>query len=193
MKLLPKKLAEMIGNAAERAKNRVLDQMALALLRNAVPWTTYAYNGAQRGGTGAGMTFSPGRLGVADIKFDFAAIAADRSANSLAALASTDILQAVGVKAGTWVPMVAVDTTTAEGAAATVSVGDGADDNGFVDALSINATGYGSSLITTAYSLATAGGKIYTADDTIDVLLNSNSIDVAVVHLIVPMIDLRPV
>lgn len=188
--LIQKALAETFG----RMGTKIADSVARAFLRNAVPWATYVYNGGIRNGTGSGPTYSPGpRLSVTEVKFDFAAIAADRIANSLAALAATDVLQAVGVKAGIWVPMCSLQTVTVEGAAATVDIGDGTSTAGYIDDANLNAAGWASSLITTAFSLATAGGKIYTVDDTIDLLVNTNATDVAVANLMVVMVDLRKV
>lgn len=165
--------------------------LALAAMFGAALMATYNYKGGYSAGTNRGMQAQPGSFNVVDIKLDFAAIAAARSAAGQAALAATDVMEVVPVRAGTWVPAVFVDCTTAEGAAATIDVGDGAAANGFLDDFSLNAVAWGSSLITTSYSLATAGGKLYTADDTIDVLVNSNNVDVAVMHLVIPMVDMR--
>jgi len=154
-------------------------------------WATYNYKGGYVAGTNTGMPSTTGLFNVVDIKLDFAAIAAARSAAGQTALAAADILELVGVKAATWVPAVFVQTITAEGETATVHVGDGADPDGFITVGDVNAVGWLSSLITTAYSLATAGGKIYTADDTIDMTLNTAAFNVAVLHLLAPMVDLR--
>lgn len=164
---------------------------AREFLKDAVPWVTYGYKGAVFGGTAAGMTYNPVGFAVAEVKLDFPAIALARAAAGQVALAATDILEVVGVKAGTWVPMVAAQVVTAEGEAATIGVGDGTTPSGFISAGDANALGWLHSLVTTTYSLATAGGKLYTADDTIDVLLNTAAFNVAVIHLFVPMVDLR--
>lgn len=152
---------------------------------------TYNYKGGTLGGTAEGMVYSPERNGVAKIKLDFAAIAAARVAAGQAAIAAADVLQVVGVKAGTYVPYVALQVVTAEGATGTVDVGDGDDTDGFLNNTDINAVGRTASLVTTAYSVAVGGGKWYNADDTIDVVVNDNDTAVAVCYLFVPMQDLR--
>ncbi|MND01490.1 hypothetical protein D3C83_205030 [compost metagenome] len=46
-------------------------------------------------------------------------------------------------------------------------------------------------MATTAYSVAVGGGKLYTADDTLDILLLTAAYNVGALHLFVPMVDLR--
>jgi len=156
-------------------------------------FVTYNYKGGVSGGTATGPTSTPGVFAVNDIKLDFAAIAAARSAAGQAALGAADVMELFGVRAGIWVPAAFVQVTKAEGAAATGQLGDGTDPDGFIATatLNLNTAGWSSSLITTAYSLATAGGKLYTADDTVDLTLDSASIDVAVAQLFVVTVDLR--
>lgn len=162
-------------------------------MRAAVPWATYNYKGGVLAGTATGPTYSEGKLTVAEVKLDFAAIAAARVAAGAAAIAATDILQFVGVPAGTYVPMVGAQTSTVEGAVATVSIGDGTDDDGFLSLFDLNALGRTGSLATTAFSVAVGGGKWYNADDTIDCLVNNNAVDVAVLSLYVSQVDLRKI
>lgn len=166
---------------------------AAALMRSAVPWAEYNYKGGVVNGGGSGPTYNSSPLSIVEVKFDMDAIADERVANNRTAIAAADVLNAVGVKAGTWVPMVALQVVTAEGAAATADVGDGSTAAGFISNADLNVVGWTSSLITTTYSLATAGGKLYTADDTIDLVIDSNNVDAAVFHLFVPMFDLRKV
>lgn len=160
-------------------------------MRAAVPWATYNYKGGSLAGTATGPTYSEGKLTVAEVKLDFAVIAAARVASGAAAIAATDVLQFVGVPAGTYVPMVGAQTSTVEGAVATVDIGDGNSAAGFLDDFNLNALGRTGSLITTAYSVAVGGGVFYNVDDTIDCLVNNNAVDVAVLSLFVSQVDLR--
>lgn len=157
----------------------------------AFSFATYNYTGGWPGGTNAGMVPTPNLFGVVEIKLDFAAIAAARTAAGQAALASTDVLQVLPVLANTWVQMVSVEVTTAEGATATADIGDGTATAGYISGANLNALGHTGSLATSSLSVAVGGGKIYTVDDTIDVLLNNNAIDVAVMRLRAVMVDLR--
>jgi len=152
----------------------------------------YNYKGGFLGSSSSGPTGAqPGAFSVNVVELNFATIAAARTAAGQAALASADVLNLFGVENGIWVPMTAMQVTTAEGATATCGIGDGTTPAGFQSASDLNATGWTSSLITTTYSLATAGGKIYAATDTIDMTLNHNSIDTAVARVIAVMVDLR--
>jgi hypothetical protein len=154
-------------------------------------FATYNYKGGYVGGSNTGPVSTPGVFSVSDIKLDFAAIAAARVAAGQAAIGAADVLELFGVRSGIWVPAVFAQTTKVEGAAATGDLGDGATAAGFISNHDMNALGFSSSLITTTYSLATAGGKLYTADDTIDLVVDSASVDVAVVQLFVLMVDIR--
>lgn len=152
---------------------------------------TYNYKGGVVSGTAAGSASNPGGFGVGVIELDFVAIAAARVAAGQTAITTADVLQVFTVRAGTWVPAVFVRPTTAEGATMTIDVGDGTDGAGYINNGDINATTMLSSLITTTYSLATAGGKYYAAADTIDVIPNNASPATAVIELIVVTVDLR--
>jgi hypothetical protein len=153
---------------------------------------TYTYLGGYSAGTNK---YAPGGMAgvfsVVDIKLDFAAIAAARSAAGQAALGAADVMELIKVPAGTWVPACFIQSVTAEGATATVQLGDGADANGFIDSSSINAVAWYSSLATTAYSVAVGGGKLYSSEDTIDLTLDHASIDTAVIHIFAALVDLR--
>lgn len=153
-------------------------------------YATYNYKGGVSAGVAGGVVNSPGVVNVVDIIFDFAKIAAARVAAGQAALAATDVLQVITVQAGYFVPACFLQTLTAEGAAGTVSMGDVATAAGFINAHDLNTVGWSSSLITTAYSLATAGGKLYTAADTINLTINTNAIDVARARMIAVVVDL---
>lgn len=129
-----------------------------------------------------------------EVVLDFAKIAAARVAASAAALASADILEIIPIPAKTLVMRVGADVTTAEGATATMHIGDGSDADGFMVGVNLN------SVASTAMNLALtegapntitgySNGKYYAAADTIDVTLNHNSIDAAVVRVWALVID----
>lgn len=164
---------------------------ALAALPFIGPMATYNYKGGVNAGTAAGQIPTPGAFSVVDIKLDFAAIKTDRANKSQTALAAADVLELIPVRAGTWVPAAFMQTTTVEGAAATFDLGDGATAAGFISNHDGNAIGWSSNLITTTYSVATAGGKLYTADDTVDVIVDNNNVDVAVLQVFAILVDLR--
>ena len=186
-KLLSKALAAFgLGLAAGGTPQ----QIAAAMLPG-VHYATYNYKGGVSGGQAAGLVQQPGMFTVVDVQFDFAKIAAARSAAGQAALGAADVLEVVTVLAGTWVPAVFMQTVKVEGAAATFDAGDGATAAGYISNHDGNALGWSSNLITTTYSVATAGGKLYTADDTIDIVVDSASVDVAQLRLIVVAVDLR--
>lgn len=184
---------DLIEAAVEAACKAIGNGFKSAMQRAAlVPWATYNYKGGIIGGTATGPSYtSQGGLAVVEVNLDFAAIAAARVAASQAAIAATDVLQVVGVYAGIYVPLAAVQCSTVEGAAATVDVGDGNGANGFLDDFNLNALGRTASLVTTAYSVAVGGGVFYNVDDTVDWLINSNNVDVAEAAFFVTMMDLR--
>lgn len=152
---------------------------------------TYNYKGGVVAGVAAGHVATPNAFSVAVVELDFAAIATARTAAGQAAITTADVLEVITVRAQTWVPAVFLKPTTADGGTMTMDVGDGADPNGYIDDGDVNATTMLSSLITTAYSLATAGGKYYGAADTIDLIPNNATPDTGVVELIAVMVDLR--
>lgn len=152
---------------------------------------TYSYLGGVNGNTtNYGPLYSPVGVSVAEITLDFAAIAADRTAKGQAALGAADILNIIGIRAGTYVLAVAAQVTTEEGATATADIGD-ADEDEFIAALDLNSAGWYSSLVTTDASVAVGGGKIYAVDDTLDFQLNHASVDVAVCRVVMVSFDLR--
>lgn len=120
---------------------------------------------------------------------DFAQIAAYRASAGLTALAQNDIYELFNVPAKTLVLRVGYDVTTVEGATATFSLGDGSDDNGYLDAISLNSVASGVMTLTLAEAApntvaAYSGGKYYSAADTIDMKLNtSTTYDAAVVRV----------
>jgi hypothetical protein len=139
-------------------------------------------------------SFGLEKVRVLEATLDFADIAAYRSANGLTALAANDIYQVFNINAKALVLRVGMDVTVAEGATATLAVGDGDDDDGFLTASSINSvTSYASALALTEGTPNTitgySGGKYYSAADTIDIKLGHNSIDAAVVRVWALVVD----
>jgi hypothetical protein len=127
---------------------------------------------------------------VLDIPLNFAAIAAQRSADGQAALVATDILEVARIKAGTYVLLAALQVSTAEGAAGTLSVGDASSATAYLNAADLNTVGWVTSAAVQSLSVAVGGGKVYTADDSIIATVNTNNVDVAVAHLFMIAIDL---
>ena len=84
---------------------------------------------------------------------------------SVDGLGSGDTAQVLAVPAGTFVMAVFTDVATAEGAAATITVGDGVDPDGWDTSVNVNAA----ALTQGAGAFPTAAGKLYTSADTIDV------------------------
>lgn len=161
---------------------------ALGLGANA----TYGYLGGYVSGTNVGIPSTPGAFNVAEIELDFAAIALLRTAAAQTALAAADILQLFSVPAGVWVPACFGETLTVEGETATYGIGDGSGTSGFIATADANAlSGVVGSLVTSAYSVAVGGGKIYAAADTIDMILNTAAFNVSKIRVMAVMVDLR--
>lgn len=123
-----------------------------------------------------------------EVVLDFAKIAAARSAAGVTALASGDVLEVIPVPAKTLVMRVGYDVTTAEGATATFDLGDGSDADGYLNDVDLNSVGSGvmSLALTEGTPNTIAGysnGKYYSAADTIDMTLNNNAINAAVVRV----------
>lgn len=134
------------------------------------------------------------KINRVEVVLDFAKIAAARTAAAATALASADVLEVIPIPAKSLVMRVGADVTTAEGATATMHIGDGSDADGFMASVNLN------SAASTAMSLALteaapntvtgySNGKYYAAADTIDVTLNHNSIDTAVVRVWALVLD----
>lgn len=128
------------------------------------------------------------RLYRTEVVLDFAKIAAARSAAGVAALASGDVLEVIPLPAKSHVLAVGYDVTVAEGATATFDFGDGADTDGYLNDISLNSVASGVMALTLAEAApntvaAYSHGKYYSAADTLDVLINSNSVDVAKVRI----------
>jgi hypothetical protein len=123
-----------------------------------------------------------------EVTLDFAKIATARSAAGATALASGDVLEVIPVPAKSLVMRVGYDVTTAEGATATFDLGDGSDADGYLNDVDLNsvASGVMALALTEGTPNTIAGysnGKYYSAADTIDITLNNNAINVAVVRI----------
>ncbi len=92
---------------------------------------------------------------------------------------ASDVLQIWDIPAGTHILSVLLDVTKAEGATATVSIGDATSAAGFLAATSINAVAQTGTIITDAFGAV--GGKMYAATDTLDLTFaTAADIDLAV-------------
>lgn len=100
---------------------------------------------------------------------------------------SADILEIIDVPVNTWVVAVFAETTTA-GDCTDLDIGDGATANGWIDDIDMNAGEDDDSLDAVTFSLATAGGKLYTSADTIDIDIN-DATDDGVLKVTALMID----
>lgn len=84
-------------------------------------------------------------------------------------LTAADVIQVFDLAPGTLVLCTGLRCTVAEGAAATIDMGDEVDPNGFIAAANVNlattdAIGAG------AFAIQTTGGKYYAAADTLDII-----------------------
>lgn len=84
-------------------------------------------------------------------------------------VSALDVVKALAIGAGDLVLAVVVHVLTAEGATLTVNVGDGADPDGFLAAVNGNALAITGEAGTEGYT----GGKLYTEDDSIDLVFNN--------------------
>lgn len=117
-------------------------------------------------------------------------LAKEAEAAGISAFSATDTLAFVEVPAGTFVYRVMVRVLKVEGGTLTADIGDGTDPDGFVDGVDLNALGYNAGVAAltegtpntfTGYT----GGKLYTADDTLDLLINNNTAETAVFDVFV--------
>lgn len=125
---------------------------------------------------GTNPPYGTGYFGIVKLHCDMASIA---SAKSIVINGSaSDVLQVWDIPVGTQIIGCMISVTTAEGAAATVAVGDGTNTAGYLAATSINAVAKTGMIVTDAYAAAT---KVYAATDTIDLLFaTAADIDAAV-------------
>ena len=98
---------------------------------------------------------------------------------SVTNVAASDVVQAINIPAGAFVLATWAYINTAEGGIATADIGDGADPNGFDDAVNFNAAA-GTVTRTLQGTDAYAAGKYYSAADTIDIVPD-NALDLAVI------------
>ncbi len=108
--------------------------------------------------------------------------------------ASGDVIQSLNVYPGWFVQAVLVDVLKAEGGALTANVGDGALATGFMTAANLNALGMTKSNLTLTEAAPNTvtgytAGKLYTAADTIDLVLSAAA-DAAKVRVLAVVIDL---
>lgn len=109
---------------------------------------------------------------------------------SLQNLALNDIAKVIPVAAGEYVEWVAWKVVTPEGAVGTGEIGDGDDSNGFsgATAIDMNAEGMGATSVELTEGAPNTvagytGGKLYTADDTIDFKALA-ALDAAVIEIV---------
>ena len=104
-------------------------------------------------------------------------------------LAATDVIQAVTVKAGEMVIGCSAKIITACSAAMTATIGDGYDPDGYVTSVSLNGTAgtvtstTGALLQSGTTPFAITQGKVYSADDTIDLVLGGTAANNGVVEV----------
>lgn len=130
-----------------------------------------------------------GHFTVMKFHVDMAAIAADLAATIDGS--ASDVLQLWDIPAGCHILSVLVNVTTAEGVAATITIGDGSSAAGFLASTSINAVAKAGTIITDAYGAV--GGKLYVATDTLDIVFGTAAdVDAAVfdVYVICTFIDI---
>lgn len=130
-----------------------------------------------------------GHSSVMKFHVDMEELAADLAATIDGS--ASDVIQLWDIPAGTHIQAVLVNVTTAEGAAATITIGDGTSAAGFLASTSINSVAATGTIITDAFGAT--GGKLYTATDTLDIVFGTAAdIDVAVfdVYVICTMIDI---
>jgi hypothetical protein len=110
-----------------------------------------------------------------EVVLDFAAIAAARAAVGAAALASGDTLEIIPIPAGSTVLHVGADVTKAEGATATMDVGDASSATTYLSNVNLNSV---------AKTGATVAAPVfYGSADELLITLDNNSIDAAVVRV----------
>ena len=104
-------------------------------------------------------------------------------------LVATDVIKAVTVKAGEMVIGCSAKIITACSAAMTATIGDGDDPDGYVTSVSLNGTAgtvtstTGALLQSGTTTYAITQGKVYSADDTIDLVLGGTAANNGVVEV----------
>ena len=97
---------------------------------------------------------------------------------------TSDVVQLVNILKDTLVDYIRVIVDTVEGGAVTADFGDAADPNGWLAALDLNALATARTDVSAASSLGFKLGKLYTADDTID-LVPSAALANAIIRIFV--------
>lgn len=130
------------------------------------------------------------KSGVLEVVLDFAKIKAARAAAGVAALGAADVLEIIPIKKGTRVKHVGYEILTPEGATFTFDLGDGSSAAGYLSNQDGNAAAGSMGLSSLALTEGTpntitgySNGKFYTADDTIDMVLDHASVDTAKIRV----------
>lgn len=129
-------------------------------------------------------------LGMVEVLLDFAKIKAARAAAGVAALGAADVLEIIPVAAGTDVLKVGYEIIKPEGATFTFDLGDGTTPAGYLSNQDGNAAAGTVGRTTLALTEGTpntvtsySNGKLYTAADTIDIVLDHASVDTAIIRV----------
>ena len=118
-------------------------------------------------------------------RIDMAEAYAQKGSN----LAAADVIKAITLKAGEMVIGCSAKIITACSAAMTATIGDGDDPDGYVTSVSLNGTAgtvtstTGALLQSGSSTYAITQGKVYSADDTIDLVLGGTAANNGVVEV----------
>jgi len=115
------------------------------------------------------------------VELDFAKIAAARSAAGAAALAATDTLVVMPIPAGSTILMAGVNVTKAEGAVATMDLGDGSGATTYLSNVNLNSVA--------ANGATVAAPVFYATANALKVTIDSNNVDVAVAKVWAIVVD----
>ena len=143
-------------------------------------------------GTAAFPADSLNKCHRVEIILDFPKIIAARAAAGAAALTSSDVIQVIPVPAKTLVSGVGMEIITV-GASGSLALGDGTAGAGYLAATVSTSTGmFGGApvLSSGAFAPTLSGGKVYSAEDTIDVTLSTAVPSAAVVRVFALMTDI---
>lgn len=117
-------------------------------------------------------------------------LAVEAALAGVSAFSAADVLAFLDIPAGTIVDRVAVKVLEAEGGTLTADIGDGTDPDGFVDGVDLNAVAYTDGVrglveATPNTFVGYSFGKLYTANDTLDLTINNNTAETAVFDVFV--------
>jgi hypothetical protein len=132
-------------------------------------------------GTAAFLAKHNTAVSVISVDLDFAAIKAARTDAGSPALASTDTLQVLPIPAGALVLAVGIDVTKAEGATATVGIGDAGSATRYVTGGNLNSVANTASALSAPFLSAAASN--------ITLTFNHNDIDTAVARVYAVIIN----